>query len=74
MTEPTVAEERFARMIAMWHGQTPIARLPDGSLMTVANRDGSGTGFSWEVDRYVARSWMEYLAAARAIIAMRIDE
>lgn len=70
---PTIAEEHIARMLAMWHGQTPLYRNPQtGVLMTVANSHSmEPTGWAWEVDRYVERHWKEYLAAARAVMELR---
>lgn len=49
--EPTVAEEFYAKQIAMWHGQTPLHRDPERQLVTVASWRGTGTGFAYEVDR-----------------------
>jgi hypothetical protein len=70
--EPTVAEERFAKMIAMWHGQTTLYYKPGGEgRVTVASWRGTGTGFSYEVDNYVNKHWREYLAAARAVLEIR---
>lgn len=69
--EPTIAEERFARMIASWHGQTPLYREPGGNLITVANSHGDRTGWAHEVDRYVERHWREYIAAAQAVLKAR---
>lgn len=72
--EPTIAEERIARMLAMWHGQTPLYRdQKSGVMFTVANSRtcGEPTGWAWEVDRYVDGHWHEYLAAARAVLELR---
>lgn len=70
--KPTIAEEHFARLIAFWHGQQPLYRRPGGEgLVTVANSRGTGTGWSYEVDRYVEAHWKEYVAAAKAMISQR---
>lgn len=73
MIQPTIAEERIAKMLAMWHGQAPLYRDPKtGVLMTVANSNVmEPTGWAWEVDRYVERHWKEYVAAARAVLELR---
>lgn len=69
MKDPTIAEERFARVIAHWHGSTVLYRRPDGLWITVANSYSmEPTGWAWEVDRYVDNHWKEYLHAARAVI------
>ncbi len=73
MIQPTIAEERIAKMLAAWHGQTPLYRDPQrGVLITVANSFSmEPTGWAWEVDRYVNIHWKEYLAAARAVMELR---
>ena len=74
MIQPTIAEKRIAKMLAMWHGQTPLYRdQKAGVTITVANSHTvqDPTGFAWEVDRYVERHWKEYLAAARAVMELR---
>jgi len=72
MIQPTIAEERIAKMLAMWHGQTPLYREPGGLLVTVANSFMmERSGWAWELDRYVEMHWKEYLAAARAMIELR---
>lgn len=70
--EPTIAEERIARLMAHWHGQKPLYRDPkSGTLMTVANMRGTKTGWAHEVDTYVERHWREYVDAARAVLEAR---
>lgn len=74
LIQSTIAEERIAKMLAMWHGQTPLYRRQDiGVTVTVANSShlGDPTGWAWEVDRYVELHWKEYLAAARAVMELR---
>lgn len=71
MIPPTIAEERIAKMLALWHGQTPVWRDRDGTLQTVASYHGSRSGRSWELDQYVDRHWREYLAAARGVMELR---
>ena len=73
MIQPTIAEERIAKMLALWHGQTPLYRdQKSGVLITVANCNVfEPTGWSWEVDHYIERSWKNYLAAARAVMDLR---
>jgi len=73
MIQPTIAEERIAKMLAMWHGQTPLYREPHSRvLITVANQNViQPSGWSVELDRYVERHWKEYLAAARAVMELR---
>lgn len=73
MIQPTIAEERIAKMLAMWHGQTPLYRRSDGVTIKVAHISSPAdpTGWAWEIDRYVDRHWKEYLAAARAVMELR---
>jgi len=66
MTEPTIAEEHFARLIALWHGQKMVV----GSK-TVAAMRGYDSGWSWELDRYVEAHWLEYVPAAQAVLESR---
>ncbi len=60
--EPTVAEEHYARLIAIWHGSKMVV----GSK-TVAAQGGYG---SWgdSPEKYAAAHWKEYVGAARAVI------
>ena len=69
--DPSIAEEHFARLIAMWHGQKMLYSRPGGGMVTVAGSRGYDSGWSWETDRYVANHWQEYLSAARAVLALR---
>lgn len=72
MTEPTVAEETFAKMIAFWHGQKPSHRNSDGVLVTVATRGlREPRGWAHETDTYVEKHWREYIDAARAVLEAR---
>jgi len=63
---PTIAEEFFARQMAMFHGGT---MLSGGN--TIASLSGCGTGWYWEVERYVDGHWREYVSAARVVIEVR---
>jgi hypothetical protein len=72
MDNPTIAEERLARIIAFWHGQKGLYPRPGGGgMVTVAASRGYGSGWARETDRYVERHWPEYVPAARAILEMR---
>ena len=64
--KPTIAEEHFARLIAMWHGQKIVV----GSKTVAATR-GYDSGWGWELDRYVDNHWQEYLPAAQAVLDAR---
>ncbi len=66
MENPTIAEEHYARLIAVWHGQKMVV----GSK-TIAAMRGYDSGYSWELDRYVEGHWREYIAAAQAILEQR---
>jgi len=61
LVQPTIAEERIAKMLAMHVTFT----------MASASRVGDPTGWRREVDRYVEMHWKEYLAAARAMMEFR---
>jgi hypothetical protein len=65
--QPTIAEERIARLIAYWHGQKMVYHH-SGKSMTVAALRGYDSGWAWEVDRYADARWREYVPAAEAII------
>ena len=65
----TIAEEHFARLIAMWHGQK-VLYYKNGAVTVAASR-GFDSGWGWELDRYVDRHWQEYLPAAKAVIDAR---
>ena len=73
MTEPTIAEERIAKLIALFHG-SQIKFCRGGISYTIAmlalNTD---SGWSDVADRYADRNWRDYLVAARAIIEMNND-
>lgn len=73
MTEPTVAEQYLAKLIAHWHGQKPLYRNADGVLVTVATfADHTPNGWNGDnLDRYVQRHWHEYVPAARAVLEVR---
>lgn len=66
MREPTIAEERLARIIAQYHGSQVIYRSRDGRVVTVAISRGDSP-FA-ERSTYVHDHWREYVGAARAMI------
>lgn len=65
MQEPTIAEEHYAKVIAMWHGATMVV-----NNKTVAAMHGFGS-WGYSPEQYMQRHWREYLVAARAIIESR---
>lgn len=68
--DPTIAEERLARLMAFWHGQKIVFRR-DGQTMTVAGSRGFSSGYAYETGRYVESHWREYVEAARAVMEIR---
>jgi len=70
MDKPTIAEERYARLIAMWHGQKIVYHSRSAGNVTVAAMRGFNSGWARELDRYVESHWQEYIPAAKAIIEM----
>jgi hypothetical protein len=68
---PTIAEERLARTIALFHGSQVLYVKPGGGMVTVAATKGFNSGWGWETDRYVEAHWRDYVPAARAILEMR---
>ncbi len=68
------AREKWARLIAFWHGQKIVARR-DGETITHAAR----SGFPWRdtnndgASRYADALWHEYDAAADAVLEALAD-
>lgn len=71
MAEVTIAEERYARMIAYYHVAKIVYCKPSEGSVTVAAMRGYDSGWAYETDRYVDHHWEEYLLAARAVLEFR---
>lgn len=71
ISEPTIAEEHIARVIAQWHGTTVLFYKSGEGAKTVAHTRGFDSGWADERDKYADRYWKEYVAAARAILESR---
>lgn len=72
MNQPTIAEERIAKMLAFWHGQHAFSRS-EGETKSVASWRlmVEPTGWSRVYDQYAEKHWKEYLHAARAMMDLR---